>query len=238
MNLYVVGVNHLSDVEIDKINKPFRPIASGEYSFGTGVIITASSLILSFWHCWIIGSWPLFWTLFVCFMMGTAYSVNMPLLRWKKHPVLAAMSILVMRGLAFQLGFYLHMQTHVYKRPTIFSRSMIFATIFLSFFYIAMSLLKDIPDIEGDKIFGVQSFALLLGQKRVFWISIFLLEIGYGVGILMGATSPYLWSKIITGVGHAFLALVLCYHAKSVDLKNSASTTSFYTFIWKVISNL
>ncbi|KAK7315366.1 hypothetical protein VNO77_33910 [Canavalia gladiata] len=128
--------------------------------------------------------------------------LRVPLLRWKKSPVLAATCNLVLWIVSLQLGFYLHMQnvqTHVFKRPAIFSRSLIFATVITSFFSIAMALLKDIPDIEGDKIFGIQSLAFLLGKKRVFWICIVLLKIGYGVGILMGVTSPYLWSKIITG---------------------------------------
>ncbi|KAK7315369.1 hypothetical protein VNO77_33915 [Canavalia gladiata] len=125
---------------------------------------------------------------------------------------------------------------YVYKRPVIFSRSLIFATIFMSFFIIAMALFKDIPDIEGDRIFGIQTLAVLFGQKQIFWTCIVLLEIGYGVGILMGVTSPYLWSKIITGLGHVILASVLWYHVKSVDLGSSASTTAFYEFIWKLLS--
>ncbi|KAK7315367.1 hypothetical protein VNO77_33911 [Canavalia gladiata] len=38
------------------------------------------------------------------------------------------------------------------------------------------------------------------------------------------------------GLGHAFLASVLWYHAKSVDLESNASTNSFYAFIWKLLS--
>ncbi|XP_052734472.1 uncharacterized protein LOC108319595 isoform X6 [Vigna angularis] len=53
---YVIGLNHLTDVEIDKINKPYRPLASREYSFGAGVLLTASCLILSFGIGWIVGS--------------------------------------------------------------------------------------------------------------------------------------------------------------------------------------
>lgn len=92
-----------------QINKPYLPLASGEYSFATGVIIVASfsilvlyrfipfsviffklshtdrvvdigllfcSLLQSFWLGWIVGSWPLFWALFISFVLGTAYSIN------------------------------------------------------------------------------------------------------------------------------------------------------------------
>ncbi|MEM6754143.1 MAG: homogentisate phytyltransferase, partial [Cyanobacteria bacterium P01_C01_bin.38] len=31
-NVYIVGLNQLQDVEIDKINKPHLPVASGEFT--------------------------------------------------------------------------------------------------------------------------------------------------------------------------------------------------------------
>nr|AFK48782.1 unknown [Lotus japonicus] len=46
MSIYVNGVNQLFDVEIDKINKPYLPLASGELSYTTGVIIVALFLIM------------------------------------------------------------------------------------------------------------------------------------------------------------------------------------------------
>lgn len=234
MNIYIVGLNQLSDVEIDKINKPYLPLASGEYSFATGAIIVVSSSILSFWLAWIVGSWPLFCALFISFVLGTAYSINVPLLRWKRFAVLAAMCILSVRAVIVQLAFFLHMQNFVYKRPVVFSRPLIFATAFMSFFSVVIALFKDIPDIEGDKIFGIQSFSVRLGQKRVFWICVILLELAYGVSLVVGATSSCLWSKIVTSLGHAVLATILFNHAKSVDLKSKASITSFYMFIWKL----
>ncbi|TXG61078.1 hypothetical protein EZV62_012441 [Acer yangbiense] len=235
MNIYIVGLNQLSDIEIDKINKPYLPLASGEYSFKTGVMIVTLFSIMSFWLGWIVGSWPLFWALFISFVLGTAYSINLPLLRWKRFAVVAAMCILAVRAVIVQLAFYLHMQTHVYRRPVSFSRPLIFATAFMSFFSVVIALFKDVPDIEGDKIFGIKTFTVNLGQKRVFWTCISLLEMAYAVAIFVGATSPYLWSKFITILGHIILASILWNRAKSVDLNNKDSITSCYMFIWKVI---
>ncbi|KAI4335403.1 hypothetical protein L6164_014048 [Bauhinia variegata] len=234
MNIYIVGLNQLSDVEIDKINKPYLPLASGEYSFGTGVAIVASFAILSFWLGWIVGSWPLFWGLFISFVLGTAYSINLPMLRWKRFALVAAMCILAVRAVIVQLAFFIHIQAHVYKRPVILSRPLIFAAAFMSFFSVVIALFKDIPDIEGDKIFGIRSFSVRLGQEPVFWICVSLLEMAYGVALFVGAVSPFLWSKIVTSIGHIILASVLWYRAKSVDFKSKAAITSFYMFIWKL----
>ncbi|XP_019463006.1 PREDICTED: homogentisate phytyltransferase 1, chloroplastic-like [Lupinus angustifolius] len=205
MNIYIVGLNQLSDVEIDKINKPYLPLASGEYSFQTGVIIVASFSILSFWLGWIVGSWPLFWALFISFVLGTAYSINV-----SSHVEMEEIS---------SACSDLHYGCSSSSSST---------CIFPSHIYVY------IPDIEGDKIFGIQSFSVSLGQKKVFWICVSLLEIAYGFALLMGAASPCLWSKIVTVLGHAVLALVLWYRAISVDFKSKASITSFYMFIWKL----
>ncbi|KAL6965229.1 hypoxanthine-guanine phosphoribosyltransferase, partial [Sarracenia purpurea var. burkii] len=124
--------------------------------------------------------------------------------------------------------------TYVYRRPAVFSRPVIFATAFMSFFSVVIALFKDIPDIDGDKIFGIRSFTVRLGQKRVFWICISLLEMAYCVALLVGAASSSLWSKYITVLGHTILASILWNRAKSIDLKSKAAITSFYMFIWKL----
>ncbi|CAA3032268.1 homogentisate phytyltransferase 1, chloroplastic [Olea europaea subsp. europaea] len=124
---------------------------------------------------------------------------------------------------------------HVYGRPAVFSKSVIFATAFMSFFSVVIALFKDIPDIVGDKIFGIRSFTVRLGQQRVFWICISLLEMAYLVALSVGVTSSCIWSKWITVIGHIVLASLLWNHANSIDLKNKNAITSFYMFMWKVI---
>lgn len=237
MNVYIVGLNQLSDIEIDKVNKPYLPLASGEYSVKTGVMIVSSFAIISFWLGWIVGSWPLFWALFISFVLGTAYSINLPMLRWKRFAFIAALCILAVRAVIVQIAFYLHMQTYVYARPAAFTKPVIFATAFMSFFSVVIALFKDIPDIVGDKIFGIRSFTVRLGQERVFWICISLLEMAYLVAILVGATSPFIWSKSITIAGHIMLASLLWARAKSIDLQSKTAITSFYMFIWKVLTS-
>ncbi|KAJ4958703.1 hypothetical protein NE237_025814 [Protea cynaroides] len=234
MNVYIVGLNQLFDIAIDKVNKPYLPLASGEYSVRIGATIVISFAIMSFWLGYVVGSWPLFWALFISFLLGTAYSINIPLLRWKRFALVAAMCILAVRAVIVQLAFFLHMETFVFRRPPILTRPVIFATAFMSFFSIVIALFKDIPDIDGDKIFGIQSFSVRLGQKRVFWICIYLLEMAYAVAVSVGAASSFLWSKLITVLGHVILASILWDRAKSLDLSSKDAITSFYMFIWKL----
>ncbi|KAE9594301.1 putative naringenin 8-dimethylallyltransferase [Lupinus albus] len=215
------------------INKPHLPLTSGALSIKAAIAIVAASAFLGLWFSWSSGSWPLFWNVLYNNVLAVFYSVDLPLLRWKKSSFLTAVYILTNIGVVIPIGSFLHMQTHVFKRAATLPRSMLLSTTVLSIFCIVISMIKDIPDMEGDEKFGIKSFALSLGQKRVFSICISLLQMSYGVGILVGATSPYLWSKIFTVVGHATLALVLQYRAKSVDPKSKDSVQSFYMFIWK-----
>nr|XP_025881749.1 probable homogentisate phytyltransferase 1, chloroplastic [Oryza sativa Japonica Group] len=60
MNIYIVGLNQLFDIEIDKVNKPTLPLASVEYSPATGVALVSAFAAMSFGLGWAVGSQPLF----------------------------------------------------------------------------------------------------------------------------------------------------------------------------------
>ncbi|KAL2323106.1 hypothetical protein Fmac_027485 [Flemingia macrophylla] len=235
MAIFVAGMNQLTDLDIDKINKPYLPLASGQISFTTGVIITASFLTLSLWLGWVLGSWPLVWGIVSNCLLWIAYSVNVPFLRWKGNPFLAATCIFATWAVVFPISSFLHMQTFVFKRSLAFPKSLISTVTFMSLYSVGIALCKDVPDVEGDAKFGIYSFAARFGQKRVFQICVFLFEMAFGVAFLAGATSPSLWIKIVTGVGHVILASVLWYQAKSTDLSSKSSIISFYFFIWKLL---
>ena len=103
MNIYITGLNQIFDINIDRINKPYLPLASGALSFKQGLGIVISSLILSFITS-ISAAWPLKLTLLSSFVLGTIYSI--PGFRLKRFPILAALSIIVVRGTIVNLGFY------------------------------------------------------------------------------------------------------------------------------------
>lgn len=234
MNVYIVGLNQIYDVEIDKVNKPYLPLASGEFSLGTGIAIATSFAFLSLALGVFIGSGPLLWALTVSFILGTAYSIELPLLRWKRSALAAASCILSVRAIVVQLAFYLHMQTFVFGRVAVLNRPLLFATGFMCFFSVVIALFKDIPDLEGDRIFGIQSYTVRLGQDRVFWSCVYLLLAAYGAAMIVGILSALWWVRITMVLGHATLGGILWHHAKLIDLKSKAAITAFYMFVWKL----
>uniref|UniRef100_A0A6N2KXE4 Uncharacterized protein n=1 Tax=Salix viminalis TaxID=40686 RepID=A0A6N2KXE4_SALVM len=148
MNIYVVGLNQLFDVEIDKVNKPYLPLASGDFSMGTGVAIVSASLLTSFAMGIMFQSRHYFLPYSLVLCLG----VCIPL-KWKKQAFLAAICIMV----RFVLG-----------KAIVVTRSLVFATAFMCFFSAVIALFKDIPDVDGDRDFGIQSFSVSLGQERIF----------------------------------------------------------------------
>ncbi|KAH9534078.1 hypothetical protein CY35_18G087600 [Sphagnum magellanicum] len=234
MNVYIVGLNQIYDIEIDKVNKPYLPLASGEYSLATGISIVVTFAAVSLAIGVYVGSRPLMWALTVSLVLGTAYSVDVPFLRWKRSAVAAASCILAVRAIVVQLGFYLHMQASVFGRAAVMTRPLWFITGFMCFFSIVIALAKDIPDVEGDKVFGIHSFSVRLGQKRVFWLCVWLLQAAYTTAVVVGLTSSTLWTKVVMGVGHIALAGILWMRSQNVDLKSRAAIAAWYMFIWKL----
>nr|XP_017235082.1 PREDICTED: homogentisate phytyltransferase 1, chloroplastic-like isoform X3 [Daucus carota subsp. sativus] len=235
MNIYVVGLNQLYDVEIDKVNKPDLPIASGEYSMEMGKAIVSAFGLMSIIMGFMFQSPPVLFCLLICFFFGTAYSIDVPFFRWKKNAFLAAMCIVIVRAITVQLTVFYHIQQYVLGRPVIFSRSLAFAIICMTLFVTVIALFKDIPDVEGDRDHGIQTISVTLGKKRVFWLCITILLIAYGSAVVIGASSSFLLSKLVTVTGHCILASILWLRANSVNLESNTSITSFYMFIWKVI---
>eukprot|EP00850_Spirogloea_muscicola_P023435 SM000356S13439 [mRNA] locus=s356:35883:50024:+ [translate_table: standard] len=246
-----------------EVNKPYLPLASGDFSLTTGLTIVATSAVLSLVLGLASGSMPLLWTLSTSMLLGTAYSIDLPFLRWKRYPLLAAGCILAVRALVVQLGFFAHIQETVFGRQQSLSRPLIFATSFMCLFSIVIALFKDIPDVEGDRVFGIESFSVRLGQTRVFWFCVGTLVIAYLAAVVMGLTSSMTWAKAVTVppnpctfssatfvscavshpiyapaavfmvLSHSALVYALLHRAVKVDLASKNSIYSFYMFIWK-----
>ncbi|XP_073300236.1 homogentisate phytyltransferase 1, chloroplastic-like [Primulina huaijiensis] len=167
MNIFVVGLNQIYDVEIDKVNKPYLPLASGVISMKLGVGVVAISLIKSLALGMISGSPALMAALLCLLLFGSLYSIELPFMRWKRDPFLAATTIVISRALVIQFAYFIHIQIYVLGEPLVFSRAVIFAACFMFLFVSVISLFKDIPDVEGDEMHGFKSFSVKLGQERV-----------------------------------------------------------------------
>lgn len=103
-NGYIVGINQIYDVEIDKTNKPFLPVAAGELSAAAAWALcgalAAGGLALTAAHFGRLITGLYGFGLF----LGTIYSV--PPLRLKRSAVAAFVIIATVRGFLLNFGVY------------------------------------------------------------------------------------------------------------------------------------
>nr|WGL08436.1 phytyltransferase PT2 [Angelica dahurica] len=233
-NIYTSGINQLVDVDIDKINKPYLPLVSGELSMGEGNAIVSALAFTCLATAIMSNSVPLFVGVLVYFFIATAYSVEHPLLRWKTKPHMAAFSMAGLMGLTIQPAVFFHIQNALGK-PMVFSRSVGFATFFLTIYAAVLGPIKDIPDVEGDRAHGNLTFSVRYGQEKVFNFCVNILMIAYGAAVVIGASSPFPLCKIVSVIGHTTLASLLMLRAKSTKVDDPESTQSFYMFLFKLL---
>lgn len=234
-NVYIVGLNQVEDIAIDRINKPELPIASGEFTkrhaqrlvWLTGGVAIALALISQNIY--------LVLTVGLSLIIGTAYSL--PPLRLKRFPFWASVCILVVRGAIVNLGLYLYFATQLGLAAVVPARVWAL-TLFVLVFSFAIAIFKDIPDLEGDRQFNISTYTLQLGRKKVFSLARWVLTACY-VGLMVAA--PFL-----PGVQPLFLVLAqglsilsFWWLSRRVDLdaspgKKDISYPDFYQFIWKL----
>lgn len=231
-NVYIVGLNQLEDVEIDRINKPHLPIAAGEFSRTQAKLIVGTLGILALLLAGWLGWW-LFLMVSVSLAIGTAYSL--PPIRLKRFPFWAALCIFSVRGAIVNLGLFLHFSDRV-SGTVLFPPASVWAlTLFIVVFTFAIAIFKDIPDSEGDKQYNISTFTIELGQQAVFNLARWVITGCYLGMILAGGLwlSPAV-NPVFVGITHLLLVGVMWWRSQSVDLHDKIAIAQFYQFIWKL----
>eukprot|EP00339_Tiarina_fusa_P022608 CAMPEP_0117008312 /NCGR_PEP_ID=MMETSP0472-20121206/7868_1 /TAXON_ID=693140 ORGANISM="Tiarina fusus, Strain LIS" /NCGR_SAMPLE_ID=MMETSP0472 /ASSEMBLY_ACC=CAM_ASM_000603 /LENGTH=365 /DNA_ID=CAMNT_0004710307 /DNA_START=174 /DNA_END=1268 /DNA_ORIENTATION=+ len=185
-NAFIVGINQIYDKNIDKLNKPFLPVASGEMSDRAAWITVVASgdnwaisgevfaiLELFVLNSQFIGHWCPRYTRFPTLLfklysfglfLGGIYSV--PPIRTKKNPILAGLTIATVRGFLLNFGVYYAVKDAL---GTSFgwSPKVSFVARFMTIFASVIAITKDLPDIEGDKAYQIETLATKLGVKKI-----------------------------------------------------------------------
>jgi homogentisate phytyltransferase/homogentisate geranylgeranyltransferase len=251
MNLYITGLNQVTDVEIDKINKPNLPIAAGDLSLRDGVVTVVLSLVLSLLmgvsHP-VFGSQGLNMALWFSGILGTLYSL--PPIRLKRFPFLAAFCIVAVRGGVINAGFFAHAKAAAFGDASASvlqclttDPRCILSSLYFGVFGLVIALMKDVPDVKGDELSNVRTFSVRLGQKRVFGMMHRLLTtlfLGVGASFLRGAiassatTQAIRIGRSIVGLSSILAGLSVQNEAKPVDAEDPEQVYTFYMHLWKL----
>lgn len=228
-NVYIVGLNQMEDVAIDRVNKPHLPVASGEFSFRQGWTIVLVAGVAGLISSALQGTF-LWATVWISILIGTAYSL--PPIRLKRFPVWAALCIFSVRGAIVNLGLFSHFNQKlggsVQLPPTVWA-----LTLFILVFTFAIAIFKDIPDLEGDRRYHITTFTIRLGAKAVFNLARLVLTVCYVAMIVAGWSLPGVNASLLIG-SHLVLLVLLWWRSTSVDLQVKSDVASFYQFIWKL----
>ena len=233
MNVAIVGINQVYDKKLDRVNKPYLPMASGAFSSDMALSVIAVSTTASFMIGVWSGSSALMWALVISLLLGIVYSVDAPGLRWKKSPLLAATCVLFVRAVIVQLGFFAHALGRELTDFN-FPINLWCAIGFMTVYGIVIALFKDLPDMEGDMKQNVRTLSVRLGPSFVFNLCLALLSIAYGTAVFMSVVhAPTTISRVV-GAVHSVVIVTLLAASRRVYVSSSDSLYDFYIrFIWK-----
>lgn len=229
-NVYIVGLNQLYDIEIDRVNKPELPLASGEFTVRQGKLIVALTGCLSLIIAGLSGIW-LLTTVAVSLLIGTAYS--MPPIRLKQFPLWAAFCILTVRGVIVNMGLFFHFGDKLDAREAL-NPYVWTLTVFILLFTIAIAIFKDVPDLEGDRQYNINTFTLVMGKSAVFKLSRNVITICYCGMIIAGLFWLTALNVSFFVSAHIILLGLLWWRSQDVNLESQQAIADFYQFIWKL----
>ena len=195
------ALNQIYDLEIDRINKPSRPLVTGELRLRGAWIFTWVLYALAIIPTWLVVVYPYTaWgekfaaplpahECFFIYIAGMIFTFiySAPALgRTKKHAVLANLTIAIPRGCLLKVAGW----TMVARALTL--EPWFIGGIFMLFLLGAAST-KDFSDMEGDRAGGCYTLPIRFGVRRAaYMIAPFfifpwlLLPLGAHLGILTG----------------------------------------------------
>ncbi len=227
-NIFIVGLNQLTDIDIDRINKPYLPLASGAYTVRTGQLIIGIALLTALVLA-AYGGRFLLWTVGLSLLLGIAYST--PPVRLKRFHFWAAFCIIAVRGLIVNILLFLHFYEKL-AGATALPPLIGWLTFTIFIYGLIIAWFKDMPDTDGDKAYQIHTLSLKVGLRRVFWIGNSLLA---GLFLLLAALPFLVELEVMTllfSLGHLTLLAGFLVLASRVTLSQKSSIMRYYQAVW------
>ena len=173
------GINQICDLEIDRINKPGRPLVRGTLGMRSAVAFTALAYLLSVAVTWVVvpdpayGSWwarstaP--WTRHECtvfYLLAAVFTLvySHPALgRTKRHTLGANLTIALPRGLMLKVAGWSVLASVRHIEPW-------YIGLIFFLFVIGASSTKDFSDMDGDRAGGCRTLPIRYGVRRAAWM--------------------------------------------------------------------
>ncbi len=240
-NLYITGLNQIYDVELDKINKPNLPIASGELSTASAKKIAVSSLSIALFFSYLQNFY--FGGLITGIaIIGSLYSI--PPIRLKKYHFWAATAIAIVRGPMVNLGIYFHFYITTHGLPITLNSEIILLTFIITAFSVGIAWFKDIPDYEGDKLYNINTLTVKLSKKKTLYLGLIMVSTAYLISIIYAFYPEFFGlnfspnpmnipsKKIAFGIFQIICLGIICISGLTLNTENQTSVKRFYMLYW------
>ena len=181
------ALNQIYDLEIDRINKPARPLPSGALTVKDAWVFTIVTYAITLLLAWLTapgGRHECFWIVVIAVVCTYIYSV--PPLRTKQRGIWANVTIAVPRGVLLKVAGWTTVKTMFGLEPW-------FIGAIFGLFLVGASTTKDFADMEGDRLGGCRTLPILYGVRRAAWmispsfvLPFLMINVGAATGVLTG----------------------------------------------------
>ena len=181
------ALNQIYDLDIDRVNKPQRPLTSGRMSVRDAWTFTGITYAAALVLAWMVtpnGRHECFWIVVAAAIATFIYSC--PPLRTKQRGIWANVTIAVPRGVLLKVAGWSCVKTIWGVEPW-------FIGGIFGLFLLGASTTKDFADMEGDARGGCRTLPLRYGVRRAAWmiapsfvLPFLLISYGSFAGILTG----------------------------------------------------
>ena len=152
----------------------------------------------------------------------------------KRFPLAAGLTIATCRGFLLNFGVY-YATREALGQAFRWSPPVAFLARFMTCYAAVIAVTKDLPDIEGDRKGGIQTFAMRHGAKKVAKGAAAVLALNYVHAIGTALLAPAgVFRRPLMVVGHALAGAWLWRSHKQLDASSEASIKTFYAQIWNL----
>jgi homogentisate phytyltransferase/homogentisate geranylgeranyltransferase len=231
VNLFIVGVNQISDVEIDRVNKPYLPIAAGDLSREQATWIVAAAAALPLVLALTQGALE---TAAVAgaLLVGAAYSL--PPARLKRFPLIASLCVSGVRSVIVNLGVAAHFTAALGTQGAQIPGAVWALTAFVLPFSLAIAILKDVPDADGDRRHAIATFTVRHGGRAVMRAGLAILTLAYLGMAILGPLLVHDAQPVVLSTTHLAALALLLLAGRNVDPADRAEFTTFYLRVWQL----
>lgn len=211
------ALNQIYDLEIDRVNKPTRPIPSGRLTIAEAWVFTAITYVVALVLAWLVvpaettvsamarSRHECFWLVLIAVVCTLLYSI--PPARTKRLGIWANVTIAIPRGTLLKVAGWSAVKTIAGVEPWYIGG-------IFGLFLLGATTTKDFADMEGDRLGGCRTLPIQYGVRKAAWmispsfvVPFVMIPVGAWLGILTG--NFYLLQ--ILGVVMTLYGIYVCY---------------------------